>query len=329
MIQMQHLAEDHHREQGAEDRDQVDEDAGAVGADDLVALDEQHLGDERGEDGGEGCDQPAGGVGPDCGFADDLKSGEGQRGQEGGTRHHRDHRLPVQVRLVAQRHGVAAIAEHREQHQRVAAVELEPDQARQAAARGGDGDAREREHEARDLRRGHPDAEQQEIGEENHHRHARLLDGDVDRRGVFERRVEQVVEAGEAHRAIGHQEGQVGADHLDIAAHLRQGEGEQDRKGHGPAHRCQQHRRDVADGELAGDGIAAPGQRGDRQEQVGAQDQVSLSGGLRAWRGAARGRLCRAVRVKSLRRGSLFGSSQSKCHVKKPYRTGQGSILGG
>jgi hypothetical protein len=95
---------------------------------------------------------------------------------------------------------------------------------------------------------------------------------------VFERRVEQVVEAGEADRAIGHQQRQVGADHLDIAAHLRQGEGEQDRKGHGPAHRCQQHRRDVADGHLAGHRVGAPGQRGDDQEQVGAQDQDGTFG---------------------------------------------------
>lgn len=138
VIEMQHLAEDHHAEQRAEDRDQVDEDAGAVGADDLVALDEQHLGDERGEHGGEGCDQPAGGVGPDHGFAGDLECGEGQRGEEGGPRHHRDHRLPVQLRLVAQRHRVAAVADHSEQHQRVALVELEPDQADEAAARGRD-----------------------------------------------------------------------------------------------------------------------------------------------------------------------------------------------
>ena len=41
MIQMQHLAQNHHAQQRAEDGDQVDEDAGAVGADDLVALDEQ------------------------------------------------------------------------------------------------------------------------------------------------------------------------------------------------------------------------------------------------------------------------------------------------
>lgn len=179
----------------------------------------------------------------------------------------------MQHRLVTQRHRVAAIAEDGEQHQRVALVELEPDQAGEAAARGGDRHARQRECETDDLRRRHLDAEQDEVGEEDHHRHARLLDGDVDRRGVFERRVEQDVEHGEAPGAIGHQEGQVGADHLQVAAHLGQGEGQEDRKGHAPAHRGQQHRRDVADGQLAGHRVGAPGQRGDDQEQVGAQDQ--------------------------------------------------------
>lgn len=134
MIHVQHLPQDHHREDRAEDRHQVDEDAGAVGADQLVALDEQHLGDERGEDGGEGCDQPAARVGPDHAVAGDLEGGEGQRGREGRGGHHRDHALPVQHRLVAQRHAVAAIAEHGQQHQRVALVELEPDQAGEATA---------------------------------------------------------------------------------------------------------------------------------------------------------------------------------------------------
>jgi len=221
VIQMQHLAEEHHREQGAEDRDQVDEDAGAVGADDLVALDEQYLGDERGEHGGEGCDQPTGGVGPDHGFLRDLEGREGQRGEEGGAGHHGDHRLPMQLRLVAQRHRVAAIADDGEQHQRVALVELEPDQPGQAAAGGGDRHAGECEHETCDLRRGDLDAKQDEIGEKDHHRHAGLFDGDIDGGGVFERRIEQDVEGGEADRAISHQQGQVGADHFHVAANLR------------------------------------------------------------------------------------------------------------
>lgn len=334
---MQHLAEDHHREQGAEDGDQVDEDAGAVGADDLVAPDEQHLGDERGEDGGEGRDQPAGGVGPGDRAARRLVGGKRQRGEEGRGRHHRDHRLPVQFGLVAKCHGVAAIAEDGEQHQRVALVEFEPDQPRQAAARGGDRHAREREREAHDLRRRHPDAEQDEIGEEDHHRHARLLDGDVDRRGVLERRVEQDVERGEADRAIGHQERQVGADHLDVAAHLRQREREQDRQRQPPAHRGQEHRRDVADGHLAGHRVGAPGQRGDGQEQIGAQDHLWLSQVCRAGSAtpgfrAGTGLFAADCAIKRTGRGRpqpLIAGMRGNCHAKKPELCVQGSILPG
>src|SRR3982751_4464990 len=46
---LQDLAEDEHGTQGAKQRDEVDEEGGAVGADELDAAHVEHLADERGE----------------------------------------------------------------------------------------------------------------------------------------------------------------------------------------------------------------------------------------------------------------------------------------
>jgi hypothetical protein len=81
-------------------------------------------------------------------------------------------------------------------------------------------------------------------------------------------RIHGRVEHGEACRAEQEEKRQIALDHMPVATKLRQADCRYDRDGKRPAQRRQQHRRDVTDGQLARDGVAAPEQGGQKQEEI-------------------------------------------------------------
>ncbi|MCY1241372.1 hypothetical protein D9M72_542690 [compost metagenome] len=172
-------------------------------------------------------------------------------------------------RLVAQCDGIAGIDDAGDDHQRVAEIELECQQARNVAmgcsyqyADQGDGKA---DH----LGDRRPRAKQHEVEQEDQHRNAGLENDGVDGARVFQRRIEQRVEGGETDRAIGEKLQPVLADLVPVASDLRRHQHQDDDQREDPAQGRQHHRAYVSDRHLAGDGIAAPEERGDAEIEIG------------------------------------------------------------
>ena len=127
----------------------------------------------------------------------------------------------MDLRLEAQRHGIAGIDKHRRHHHGVALVEIEREQRGQVAMRCGQGHAAQCQRETGDLRQGKRGAKQHIVHHENHHRDAGLFDDGIDGAGILQGGIEKGIEGGEANGAVAEQEQPVPADDREIAAHLR------------------------------------------------------------------------------------------------------------
>ncbi len=171
--------------------------------------------------------------------------------------------------LPAQDHAVEAVDEHGDEHDRVADIHVQRQQAGGIAMAGDDQHAGDGDEEAEDLRRRDPEAEQEKVRQEDHHRDGGLLDAGVHRRGEEQGAVERHREYGEAEHPGNQQEEPARPEFWQVGANARPAERKQDDEGQPPAQGCQQHGGDVADGELARDRIAAPEKAGQEQQDVG------------------------------------------------------------
>ena len=164
---------------------------------------------------------------------------------------------------------VPRIEQDGDKHQRVAEVHIQVEKAGKFAMAGNQSHADQRQNEAGNLQKTHALTKQDKIGDENDHRHRTLLDGDVDGRGKLGGTVENSVEPGETERAQRRQQRQFRPDRRPVAPEMRPGKGSEQRTADDPAKRCQHHRRNVADSQPAGHGIAAPEERGQAEKDIG------------------------------------------------------------
>ena len=96
----------------------------------------------------------------------------------------------------------------------------------------------------------------------------RLQQQRVQRLGVFERPILQGVEGADAGDREKDHDAEPAADRGPVARQMFPGKGENDQEREGPAQERQRHRRDMAGGEPADDGVAGPAQRGDAEQQI-------------------------------------------------------------
>src|SRR5690606_19862605 len=175
---------------------------------------------------------------------------------------------PVGGGAVAQGQRVDGVGQAAEHHQRIAEVDVERQEPAEVAMGGGDGDAHYGQRHADQLQDPHMGAEDGEVEQHDEDVHRHLLDGDVDARGEVGGEVEQHVEGGVADGAVEQQQRQVAADGGPVAPEGTDGKRQHRQQGAAPAQDHQGMRVDVADGELAGDDVAAPEQGGEGQHQV-------------------------------------------------------------
>lgn len=192
-----------------------------------------------------------------------------QGNQQRGDRQRQHETLPADCGPEAQPHRIEAVAKHRHKHDGVAEVEVELQELTEVAMACGQRDADDGEHDADDLQRPHAQPEEHEIGKDDDDRDGRLLDRDVDGGRVVERGVEDDIEDGEAARAEAGKQFPVAAHFGPVLTQCPPADRQQDQHRHHPAQEHQHHRRDMADGKLARDRIAAPQQHGRQQEQIG------------------------------------------------------------
>src|SRR5690606_9114278 len=194
-------------EQGAENRNQIDEQTAAVGADQLDPLRIGHLGDDRGEERYVEDDQPAldahrrdvGGEARKAGGKQHLIDDGGQGGEKAGGRDEAD---PADLRLVAQQERMEGVKERGEQHQRIAEIDVEADEPHGHAVGGDVDDAIDGDDHADDVERRGADAEDEEIADHDEDRNGGLDHGDVDGGGEGGRAVEEGVEGHEPDHAV-------------------------------------------------------------------------------------------------------------------------------
>ncbi len=154
-------------------------------------------------------------------------------------------------------------------HQRVAQIDVEPDEAGRGAVGGDVDDAVNGEGHAHDVERRSADAEDQEIAHHHQNRDGGLDHGDVDGGGKIGRAIEQGVEAGETDDAVKGQPPHATPDFRPFGTQGAPGEGKDDEEGHNPAQGRKLERIELADGVFARDDIGAPEQRREREQQVG------------------------------------------------------------
>ena len=179
------LAEDDDRQQRAEDRHQVDEQAGAVGADQLDAAYVEDLREDRREDRRVGDDRPALRVGQDARAIGEFGGDERQRRDERRRGEHDHQALPMDVRLAAQRHRVAAVDDD------ASSISASPKLTSSCSSRSGSPWLAVSATPAIDSRKPtiwpavarSPNS--RKLSDEDQHRNAGLLDADIDRRGVL------------------------------------------------------------------------------------------------------------------------------------------------
>lgn len=265
---MEHLAEDENGEDRAEDRHEIDEEVGPVGADRIDAPDIERLRDERREDRRIERSARALDIGQDRVSEGVFRDGEGDRGEEGRKREAEDRRLPGKLRLDAKRHRIAAVDQDADQHDRIAEIERKRQELCRVSMGCGEKHAGEGEHEAGHLVAGDAGPEDQEIEDEDDQRHRGLLDGDVDGRREIQRRIERGVEHREPAGAKQKERGEARADGRPVRLEMLHREGRHEERREGPADECQEHRRDMARRKLSGDRVAAPKQHREREQNI-------------------------------------------------------------
>jgi hypothetical protein len=147
------------------------------------------------------------------------------------------------------------------------------------AAAGGDQHADDRHGDAERLQAADRRAEGQESADEHEDRDSALENADIDRRGRIRRDIHQRVEGGEAEGAEQRHLEPVRLERRPVLAQALPEHVGHERTHEDPAQRSQRHRRDLADGEPAGDGVAGPEQRGQREQQVGVGPEPLRDGG--------------------------------------------------
>jgi len=266
---LQRFAEQGDGKQRAENRDEVDEQAGAIGADFLDASDIKYLRQQGSEDRRVEGNRPAFCVRPLGRAAGGFPQEQGQGGKGRAESWDCHQRAPVDDRLPAQEDRIDGIGGDGDQHQRIAAVQAELQQGDEIAMGRRQPHADKRHAETDDLGQRNPGAEKDEIQQEDQHGNAGLLDGDVDRCRVLHCRIEHGVEGRVADHAIEEEEGQVFAHHRPVLLQLRQRDGGNQRDGQEPAQEGQHHRADVAERQLACNGIAAPAESCNNEADIG------------------------------------------------------------
>ena len=94
---------------------------------------------------------------------------------------------------------------------------------------------------------------------------------------MLQGRVEKHVEGGITDAAEHEEIGQAFFHHRPVPDKLRYGNGEDDGDGEDPAQEGEGHGADVADGQLAGNGVAAPAERGDDEGDIGFGGHADVS----------------------------------------------------
>ena len=267
------LAEEDDGDGRAEDRDQVKEGTGAVGADQLDAAVEEDVGDERREDhdvgengkGREGRIDPA--AGHVFGRGDRRQhDGAGDEG-EGQERQEVDRRAPAQER------GVERVAHHGDQEPDVAGIELEVRQ-RQRIPMGDDHKhAHERNQDADELGERQAVAEEDQRPQADHQRRRGLHQRAVEGGGVFQPVIGERVVDGDAGKGEQQHDAEVAADRRPVLTEFLARQGHCDQRGADPADLGECRRRDRAGDEAPEHDVDRPEQRGQRQEQIGPVEQ--------------------------------------------------------
>ena len=148
------FAEDDHRQDGADDREQIDEDRGAVRPDDLDAARIAELGDDRGKEHHIDDAAPSRSAWSAAGSSTSVPmpppkaNRKTERGEKGGERGDEHEAQPVDRRLVSERQRIKGVEQAGQQHHAVADIDGEvEDAARLAMGRDPD-DADDGQHEA-------------------------------------------------------------------------------------------------------------------------------------------------------------------------------------
>ena len=139
--------------------------------------------------------------------------------------------------------------------------------------------ARQRQRDPAGLGRRQADPEQDQRPHRDEQRSGRLQQQRIQRLGMFECPVLQGVEGADTGDGEHDHGAEAGADCAPVALEMFPGERENNEKRNRPAQERQRHRRDMAGGEAADDGVAGPAQRGDGEQQIGLVGEPAARGG--------------------------------------------------
>ena len=180
VIELRPFAKEDDGDGRAEDRDQVEERAGAVGADQLDAAVEEDVGDQRREDHDIGEHREGGRGRIDAAAGEVFGHGHRRQHERAGDEGEGQERQEVDRRPPAEQRGIEGVAHHGDQEPDVAGIELEVRERRRVAVGDDDGDAEERNEDAGELGERQAVAEEDQRPQADHQR----------RRGLHQRAVE-------------------------------------------------------------------------------------------------------------------------------------------
>ena len=263
------FAEKCHRQEGGENRHEIDEHAGAFGADLLDTSDEEDLREKRGKHRHIEGDEPALLGRPERLSLNGLDQSEWGRGEDGDDRQPGQKHQPRNGRPAFERHRVAGIENTRSEHEHVARCELQGDQIGQLPATGDHHRTGQRRQHTQELKGANSAAIGDGGTDQHDHRNGALQDTDIDAAGVVRSYIKQCIEASEPQgRHKDHRQAVLANDRPggDQLARVKDAERARD---HEPAQKDEQKGRDMIHRELAGDGVPGPEQGGRGKQQIG------------------------------------------------------------
>src|SRR5580658_286501 len=151
VIKLEALAQQHDRQHRAEDRNEMDERRGAVGADELDAAVEEQVAEQRREDADEGEAESTLGIEHHRSPAHDFEDDERNEKHRAAAHPDDEKRQRMDRRPLAQHGHVEAVEHQRDHEPDVALIERNAEQDRETAVADDDDDAAERDADATGL----------------------------------------------------------------------------------------------------------------------------------------------------------------------------------